>query len=238
VNRKFYLIVTAGGQGTRMGASVPKQFLTIKGKSILHATISVFTNTFPDVKVVTVLPEEHIPYWKKYCLENNFTVPQIIVKGGFTRFHSVKAALEKVPDGAIVAIHDGVRPFVSADLLRSMRARMESGCRSLIPVTPVTDTLKVLSKNKEGELEIVPGAKADRSVIYGVQTPQFFLSEDIKAAYNTAYDTSFTDDSSVAQAKEIPLSFCLGERYNIKITTKEDLIFADLSLEVSSGRNS
>ena len=115
---------------------------------------------------------------------------------------------------------------------------MESGCRSLIPVTPVTDTLKVLSKNKEGELELVPGAKADRSIIYGVQTPQFFLSEDIKAAYNTAYDTSFTDDSSVAQAKEIPLSFCLGERYNIKITTKEDLIFADLSLEASSGRNS
>ena len=237
MDKKFYLIVTAGGQGTRMGSDVPKQFLTIGGKSILHATISVFKETFPDVKVVTVLPQDHISYWKDYCLSNNFTVPQIIVQGGFTRFHSVKAALEKVPDGAIVAIHDGVRPFVSPELLRSMRAKMENGCRSLIPVTPVTDTLKVLRKNADGELCVVPGATADRSIIYGVQTPQFFLSEDIKAAYSVAYDTSFTDDSSVAQAKGIPLSFCAGERYNVKITTKEDLIFAELS-SASAGQNS
>ena len=235
MGRKLYLIVTAGGHGTRMGADIPKQFLTIGGKSILQRTISVFTDTFPDVKVITVLPEEHIPYWKDYCLENGFTQPQVIVKGGFTRFHSVKAALAKVPDGAIVAIHDGVRPFVSKTLLLQMRERMEKGCRALIPCMPTTDTLKVLRKNARGELEIVQGATADRSEIFGVQTPQFFLSEDIKAAYSAPYDTGFTDDSSVAQAKGIPLSFCLGERYNIKITTKEDLIFASF---FCSGQNS
>lgn len=228
VGRKLYLIVTAGGHGTRMGADVPKQFLTLGRRNILHHTISAFTEAFPDVKVITVLPEEHISFWKDYCLRNNLTVPQVLVKGGFTRFHSVKAALAKVPDGAIVAIHDGVRPFVSKKLLQDMREQMENGCRALIPCMPTTDTLKVLRKNDAGELEAVPGATADRSVIYGVQTPQFFLSEDIKSAYSAPYDTGFTDDSSVAQAKGIPLSFCQGERYNIKITTKEDLIFAKL----------
>lgn len=226
MSRKLYLIVTAGGHGTRMGADVPKQFLPLGEGNILQATITAFTRTFPDVKVVTVLPEEHIRYWKEYCLKNGFTVPQTLVKGGFTRFHSVKAALAKVPDGALVAIHDGVRPFVTPKLLRAMREQMDAGCRALIPCMPVTDTLKVLRKNAAGLLEQVPGATADRSVIYGIQTPQFFLSEDIKSAYSAPYDTSFTDDSSVAQAKEIPLTFCEGERYNIKITTKEDLIFA------------
>lgn len=226
MGRKLYLIVTAGGHGTRMGADVPKQFLPLGEGNILQATITVFTRTFPDIRVITVLPEEHISYWKEYCLKNGFTVPQTLVKGGFTRFHSVKAALEKVPDGAMVAIHDGVRPFVTPGLLRAMRDKMDSGCRALIPCMPVTDTLKVLRKTADGSLEPVPGAVADRSVIYGIQTPQFFLSEDIKSAYSAPYDTSFTDDSSVAQAKNIPLSYCEGERYNIKITTKEDLIFA------------
>lgn len=211
-----------------MGADVPKQFLTIGGKNILHSTISVFASTFPDLKVVTVLPEEYMEYWKNYCLESGFTQPQVLVRGGLTRFHSVKAALARVPDGALVAIHDGVRPFVSVKLLRSMYARMESGCRALIPCLPMTDTLKVLDRNPSGELEVVEGAAADRTRIYRIQTPQFFLSEDIKAAYAVPYDTSFTDDSSVAQAKGIPLSFCLGERYNIKITTPEDLTFANL----------
>ena len=128
----------------------------------------------------------------------------------------------------MVAIHDGVRPFVTPDLLRAMRGQMDAGCRALIPCMPATDTLKVLRKKVDGTLEQIPGATADRSVIYGIQTPQFFLSEDIKSAYSAPYDTSFTDDSSVAQAKNIPLTFCEGERYNIKITTKEDLIFAKL----------
>ena len=218
-----------------MGADIPKQFLDLDGKNVLHTTISVFTETFPDIKVITVLPEDHIQYWKDYCLKNNFTVPQVLVKGGFTRFHSVKAALAKVPAGAIVAIHDGVRPFVTPGLLRAMRNQMaEEGCRALIPCLPATDTLKVLREGPDGALVPVPGATADRREIYGVQTPQFFLSEDIKSAYTAPYDISFTDDSSVAQAKGIPLSFCIGERLNIKITTREDLIFGRF---FSQGRN-
>ena len=108
MDRKKYLIVMAAGSGTRMGADMPKQFIEIDGKAILQMTIEKFLEACPGINVVTVLPEAHMSYWRSYCLERNFTCPQILVKGGITRFHSVRNALAKVPDNAIVAIHDGV----------------------------------------------------------------------------------------------------------------------------------
>ncbi|MBR1871994.1 MAG: 2-C-methyl-D-erythritol 4-phosphate cytidylyltransferase [Bacteroidales bacterium] len=223
--KPLWLIVTAAGSGTRMGAAVPKQFLFLEGKAILQRTIERFVEAVPGVKVVTVLPKEHIPYWKKYCLERSFTIPQVIVAGGITRFHSVRNALERVPDGAVVAVHDGVRPFVSAALVRSMAETMQS-CRALVPVLPSTDTLKALSAGPDGVLATIPGRVLDRSEVYGAQTPQMFLSEELKAAYSQAFDTSFTDDASVAERCGIPLSWCEGERLNIKITRPEDLLLA------------
>ena len=161
--------------------------------------------------------------------------------GGFTRFHSVRNALERVPEGAIVAIHDGVRPLLSTGLIRNRFGRMESEeIRSLIPVVPSVDTLKVLDrvKGEDGTVSLVPaeGESVDRSRIFGAQTPQLFLSEDIKAAYSQPFDTAFTDDASVAMKKRIPLSFCEGERYNFKLTSPEDLDLARLIIS-SSSRN-
>ena len=183
---KIYLVAVAGGSGTRMHSTVPKQFMEIREKAILQRTIEKFTSACPGIKVVTVLPEAHIPYWKEYCLSRNFSHPQTLVHGGVTRFHSVRAALEKVPDGAVVAIHDGVRPLVSASLIRSMVARMDS-CRALIPVLPVTDTLKALRSVPDGDdgrrLVRIEGREIDRSEVFAAQTPQIFRSEDIKAAY-------------------------------------------------------
>ena len=230
--RRFFLIAMAAGSGTRMGGGLPKQFLPLEGIPILRRTLEKFIGACPDVHVVTVLPAAFIPYWKSYCLEADFVHPQILVPGGITRFHSVRAALSKVPDGVLVAIHDGVRPLLSEELIVRMREQMES-CRALIPVVPMTDTLKVLERTTgEGgsRLEAVPGEQADRSRIFGAQTPQFFLSEEIKAAYNQAYDTAFTDDASVAERNGIPLSFVEGERLNIKITTPEDLRLAQALL--------
>ena len=103
----------AAGSGSRMGAELPKQFLEIDGKAILQKTIEVFRDALPGIKVITVLPEAYIDYWKDYCLKRNFICPQVLVKGGITRFHSVKNALERVPEGALVAVHDGVRPLVT-----------------------------------------------------------------------------------------------------------------------------
>lgn len=205
-----------------MGAYIPKQFLELDGQTILQRSIERFLEAVPDVNVITVLPEAHVSTWKEICSTGSLDVPQILVKGGITRFHSVQNALKKVPDGAIVAIHDGVRPLVSAGLIRRMLEMMDGGCRALIPVVPVVDTLRSTDPS-------VPDP--DRSKTVAVQTPQMFYSEDIKAAYRLPYSVSFTDDASVvAAAGKTPLSFIDGERRNIKITTPEDLRLAELYL--------
>lgn len=227
MERKKYVIFTAAGSGTRMKASEPKQFLLLDGLPVLHRSIFAFLEACPDVKVVTVLPGEHIARWEELCLKYPLNVPQKIVQGGITRFHSVKNALSKVPDGAIVAVHDGVRPLVSPALIREMFARMEN-CRALIPVLPVTDTLKSVERTSTGDLKATGLPDPDRGKVFGAQTPQMFLSEELKAAYELPYDTAFTDDASVASRKGIPLSFIEGERKNIKLTTPEDLEIAKL----------
>ena len=232
MGRKKYVIVMAAGSGTRMGADVPKQFIELNGKAILRMTIETFLSACPDVSVITVLPEAHIAYWKNYCLKNNFTCPQVLVKGGITRFHSVRNALEKVPEGAIVAIHDGVRPLISQELVRSMFEKAEE-TSALIPVTPCVDTMKVLEKQGD-ELVSIPGVKVDRSTLFGVQTPQIFHSEIIKEAYSQAYDTAFTDDGSVLEKYGKNPSYVAGERFNIKITTQDDLLLARAILSLSS----
>ena len=219
----------AAGSGTRMGADVPKQFIELCGKAVLQRTIEVFAEACPGIKVVTVLPEAHIDYWKTYCLKHNFTYPQILAKGGITRFHSVRNALEKVPEGALVAVHDGVRPLVSAALVREMFERAEN-VEGLIPVVPCVETMRILQKNGD-MLECVPGASADRSVLFGVQTPQIFQSEILKEAYSQAYDTAFTDDASVVEKYGKNLSFIIGERFNIKLTTQDDLKIARALIE-------
>ncbi len=220
----------AAGSGTRMGAQMPKQFLEIDGKAILQKTIEVFLEACPGINVVTVLPKDHMDYWRNYCLEHNFICPQILVSGGITRFHSVRNALDKIPHGAVVGVHDGVRPLVSPELVRDMYAKAENA-DALIPVTPCVDTVKVLHK-KGDELVSVPGETADRSVLYGAQTPQIFHSEIIKEAYSMAYDTAFTDDASVVEKYGKSLSYVIGERLNIKITTVDDLLLAKAILSL------
>ena len=228
---KNYLIVTAGGCGTRMGGPLPKQFLALGGEAILQRTISLFTHAIPGIRVITVLPREHISWWEEYCQTHPFPQPQRIVKGGFTRFHSVQNALKAVPDGAIVAVHDAVRPLITPGLIQKLFAAMESE-RAVIPVTPSVDTLKILDR-VEGKLTEAPEA-LDRSRIWCAQTPQIFRSEDLKAAYTQAYSTLFTDDASVAAAYGIPLTFLEGERLNLKITTPEDLRLAQAIANLSS----
>ncbi len=220
----------AAGSGTRMGAQIPKQFLEIGGKAILQRTVEAFLKACPEINVVTVLPKDHIGYWKNYCLEHNFICPQILVPGGITRFHSVRNALERIPSGAMVAVHDGVRPLVSPELIEEMLDKAEN-VPALIPVTPCVDTIKVLEKKGE-ELVTIPGAVADRSVLYGAQTPQIFHSEVIKEAYSMAYDTAFTDDASVVEKYGKSLSYIIGERLNIKITTADDLLLAEAVLSL------
>ena len=231
MTRDRYLIVTAGGSGTRMGAALPKQFLELAGVPILHRTVALFQEAVPGINIITVLPADHLAAWRRYCQHAVLLPPQRLVQGGFTRFHSVKNALQHVPDGVFVAVHDGVRPLLSVEKIREMFDRMET-VRALIPVVPMVDTLKVLDKAEDGTLLTGEGS-LDRSRVYGAQTPQIFRSEDLKAAYQQGYDTAFTDDASVAQKYGIPLSYIAGERYNIKITEPADLALAEAVYSLS-----
>lgn len=242
MERKKYLMLMAGGSGTRMGSAMPKQFLEISGKAILHLTLEKFCSVVPDIKVIVVLPETHIHLWRQYCLERNVAVPQTIVKGGISRFHSVRNGLEKVPDGATVAIHDGVRPLLSRGMIEKMFS-MSGKIPALVPVIPCTDTMRMLKREKgyDGKERLVGmhGAAPDRNVLFRVQTPQIFHSELIKKAYAQPYDPSFTDDASVAESSGAELSFVEGENINMKITTREDLLLAraivSFDFPVSSG---
>lgn len=213
--RKIYAIIMAGGRGLRMGAGMPKQFLMLGNRPILQYTIEKFAHALPEAKILTVLPRDCFQEWKTLCATHSLDIPQTIVAGGITRFHSVLNALKKVPDGAIVLIHDGVRPLVSEALLRRCVDLMQTE-RALVPVLPVTDT--IIEED---------GGPVDRSRLRAVQTPQVFRSEDIKLAYTLPFETSFTDDASVARKKEIPLTYIEGERFNIKITTPDDIRLAE-----------
>ena len=235
MSRTKYAIIMAAGSGTRMGAEMPKQFIELEGKAILHRTIEVFLNACPGVNIITVLPESHMDYWRQYCLDRNFICPQVLVKGGITRFHSVRNALDKVPAGALVAVHDAVRPLVTEGFVRDMFAKAET-VPALIPVLPCVDTMKVLEKkNVHGveELVTIPGQSVDRSVLYAAQTPQIFHSEILKEAYGQAFDTAFTDDASVVLKNGKNLSYLIGERFNIKLTTQDDLVLAKAILSLS-----
>jgi len=235
VEKIFYAVIMAAGSGSRMGSEVPKQFLPLGGVPILRRTIEKFTRALPGVRIVTVLPKDSLPWWKSYCMQHFSHCPQMLVEGGITRFHSVRNALEKIPDGAVVAIQDGVRPLLSEDLIRRMAERMGQ-VRALIPVVPMVDTLKLLDRDADGVLRTVDGPGVARERVFGAQTPQMFRSEDLKEAYAQAYDLSFTDDASVASRKGIPLSYIEGERYNIKITTPDDLSVAEAILSLDKGR--
>ena len=235
MNRKKYVVIMAAGSGTRMGVDVPKQFLELDGKMILRRTIETFVSACPGITILTVLPEQHIAFWKDYCYRTNMIYPQILVKGGITRFHSVRNALEKVPEGALVAIHDGVRPLVSEKLINQLFLKAGQ-CQSAIPIMPCIDTMKVLrhkvwEDGSETWAEI-PDQKADRSLLYGAQTPQIFYSEILKDAYSQAFSTEFTDDASVVSKYGKSLSYLVGERLNIKITTQEDMVLAEAVLKI------
>lgn len=231
MERKKFVIMMAAGSGTRMGAGRPKQFIELGGKAILQRTIEVFRRACPGISVITVLPEDFVQYWRDYCLEHNFSCPQVLVKGGITRFHSVRNALERVPEGALVAVHDGVRPLVSEKLVAELFAKTQEH-PAVIPVLPCIDTMKVLGE-KDGELVALPGRSVDRSELFGAQTPQIFHSEIIKSAYSLAYDTAFTDDASVVEKYGKNLSYVIGERFNIKITTQDDLVLAKAIMSLS-----
>ena len=217
---EHYILIAAGGKGERIGGK-PKQFIELAGLPLLMHTFHAFT--FPGFKAnfVLVLPENDISHWKELCLQYDFTVPHQIIPGGPKRFHSVKRGLSLVPDDVLVAIHDGVRPLVSADTVRSC-FDMAQRKGNAIPAIPVTETVR----ETDGSLN----RPVDREKLRIIQTPQVFYSGFIKKAYLQNYRESFTDDASVLESTGQPVYLVEGNPGNIKITTPDDLIMAEALL--------
>jgi 2-C-methyl-D-erythritol 4-phosphate cytidylyltransferase len=219
---KKFVIIVAGGSGRRMGSEIPKQFLELCGKPILVHTIQVFYDFDPECELILVLPEAQQEYWKELCLKHSFTLPHRIVSGGENRFNSVQNGLKLIDEEGIVFIHDGVRPLVSRQTIeKCYRMALKNG--NAIPMLPMNESLR----KSEGKDSI----SVDRTLYFSVQTPQTFLVSQIQTAYQQSFDTSFTDDASVAEKAGFPVFMVEGNRENIKITNPTDLIVAEAFLQ-------
>ncbi len=217
-----YIIIVAGGKGLRMGGDIPKQFLPIKGKPVLMRTIERFHECSPQLRVILVLPREQQDYWHTLCRDHSFGIDHTVVDGGDTRFGSCRNGLAAIPDDeeGVVGIHDGVRPFVSADTVERCFARARQ-CGAAIPVLPVTDSLRRVSGDGKSSHGV------NRSEYRAVQTPQAFSIQVLKKAYRQSCQDSFTDDASVVEAMGVKVDMVEGNRENIKLTTPFDLKIAE-----------
>ena len=215
---KRYAIIVAGGKGLRMGGELPKQFIPIKGRPVLMRTLDTFHACDESIQIILVLPRDHQDYWRELCALYQFAVPHRIADGGATRFHSVQSGLSLVdaPE-ALVAVHDGVRPFVSHEVISRCYAEAEAH-GAVVPVIPVVETVRQLTG--EGSVTV------DRNAYRLVQTPQTFRATLLRRAYEQPYTDAFTDDASVVEALGEAVTLVDGNRENIKLTTPFDLIVA------------
>ncbi|MCG8306974.1 MAG: 2-C-methyl-D-erythritol 4-phosphate cytidylyltransferase [Cytophagales bacterium] len=227
---KEYAIIVAGGSGSRMNSSIPKQFLLLENRPILMHTLDAFKKYSTELSIILVLPEEERNHWTALCREHDFAYPVKIVDGGHTRTHSVYNGLNAIgADDSLVAIHDGVRPLVRQEIISaSFRLAQIHGCA--IASTRLKESLRLVDKDKTISI--------DRSKYRSIQTPQTFQTKLIKSAYsNLALDSEYTDDASVAEKNGMNISLFEGSYENIKITTPEDLIVAGAILKKNKAMN-
>jgi 2-C-methyl-D-erythritol 4-phosphate cytidylyltransferase len=215
------VVIVAGGKGLRFGSNLPKQFLPMNQKPVLMHTIDAFYNCDDSFNIVVVIPENHFPFWSELCNKYNFKTPHKLVKGGSTRWESVKNGLNAIEDNCIVGIHDGVRPLISTGLIAKLYSSAEV-FGAVIPAIKVTDSLRVLDNNNNKSLAV------DRELYRAVQTPQVFKSNILKEAYSLPYEECFTDDASVVERYGVEVTMVEGEDRNIKITSSKDLAIAEL----------
>jgi 2-C-methyl-D-erythritol 4-phosphate cytidylyltransferase len=222
---KTVAIIVAGGSGTRFGAELPKQFLELGGKPILMRSIEAFANSGNcPVDVIVTLPSDQMDLWQRLCDRYGFDVPHRVVPGGETRWHSVKHALDSMGDVNevdIIAVHDGVRPMVTADVIcRTIEAARRDG--AAIPVVALNDSVRQVVGEASHAL--------DRSTLRAVQTPQAFDARLLLDAYSLPYQTTFTDDASVVEQLGHPITLVEGDPHNLKITRPMDLALAEYLL--------
>ena len=208
-----------------MHSALPKQFLMLGGMPVVARTINTFSEALPGAEIIVVLPEEHISLWEN--LRARFDVAHHrVVAGGKERFHSVLNGINALSDEVeYIAVHDGVRAMATKRLIiRTMLAAEDHG--AVIPVVDVVDSYR---RVVGAESQIV-----NRSELRIVQTPQVFKAQLLRDAYNVAFSPTFTDDASVVEAFGGHITLVEGERTNIKLTTPEDMAYAEWLLTANN----
>ncbi|WP_433862845.1 2-C-methyl-D-erythritol 4-phosphate cytidylyltransferase [Sphingobacterium thalpophilum] len=229
---KQYVIILAGGIGNRFQGKIPKQFCEVAGRPLLMHTLRVFEQCPLNLEIILVLNKEYVAVWRQMVKFYGFNVRHRIVVGGKERFHSAKNAFDAIPDdnGILVAIHDGVRPFVAQDvIIRAFEKAKEYGA-----VVPVVSTVNPIRLNKDGCSHALDRTY-DRSNVHIVQTPQVFQYGILKEAFGQEYHASFRDDSIPVEDLGHQIYVVEGNRENIKITFPLDLAFAEALYPIMFG---
>jgi 2-C-methyl-D-erythritol 4-phosphate cytidylyltransferase len=215
---KKFAVIVAGGSGSRMKTATPKQFLLLSGMPVLLYSLRAFYEADPRTEIIIALNPAYFDEWMNLREIHKITIKHQVTEGGETRFNSVKNALRHVADGALVAIHDGVRPLLSAGLInRCYVGATRFG--NAVPATPVNDSLRLIEETGNRPLE--------RDRVRIIQTPQVFKSEEIKNAYGQPYREEFTDDATVLESSGRKIHLVEGLPGNIKITAPQDLPLAE-----------
>ena len=218
-----YVIIVAGGMGVRMFGNVPKQFLMLGDKPILLHTLRRWMEFDPDIPIILVLPQTHHATWTEIAKQFDVQANISVVYGGSERFYSVKNALQHIPDDVLVAVHDAVRPFVSVETIASSFTWAEKH-GSAVPYTIPHESVR-MEKDDGNNFPL------NRNMLRNIQTPQTFLSNKLKQAYQQPFHSDFTDDASVWEKTGETLFLFEGNRENIKITTEWDLKVAGCLME-------
>lgn len=215
---KDYVIIVAGGTGTRMNSDIPKQFLKIKGTPIIVLSLRQFFMYNPNLQVVIAVHKDFRKHLEKlidgYFPKNNI---QIVI-GGQTRFHSVKNALDLIPpSNCVVGIHDAARPFVAINVIKNCYEVAAKKGNAIPAITLFESIRQVTAKGNKA---------VDRNQFKVIQTPQCFKISLIKIAFTKKYTIKFTDDATVLESIEKKINLVEGNFENIKITNPNDLLIA------------
>jgi len=243
------VIITASGSGMRLGGDMPKQFQPIGGKPILAHTMAAFSHVDIVSKIVVTAPAEYVNHTWEIAKANGLHKVRAVIAGGDSRADSIYAALKALPfvgtgpdnlqtadkshsASGIVLIHDGVRPFVSEELIRAV-AKTAHSHGAAIAGTPLTDTIKEV----DGKSKVI--STPDRSRFWCVQTPQGFTYDLLMKAYTRGEKdgtlTNATDDSMLVERLGVTVHMVAGDTGNIKITTPEDLAVGEVLLRDGQG---
>ncbi|MFT6815188.1 MAG: 2-C-methyl-D-erythritol 4-phosphate cytidylyltransferase [Sphingobacteriales bacterium] len=219
---KKFAIIVAAGTGSRFESALPKQFHPILDKPMLMYSIEAFALADPAIKIILVLNQNHIEFWKNICKEHQFNVRHSVVLGGSTRIESVKNGLSQVDVNSLVAVHDGARPLITTKLINEcFEATLIKG--NAVVAIKCKDSLR--KTEQSGSVAV------NRSEYSLIQTPQCFKSNILLNAYEqTINNDGFTDDASIAESFGEEINLIQGDELNIKVTHPSDLLYAESAL--------